>query len=203
MNNESFLDENGYYRWVSELNLFSNPTVFFTLFRVFTLSSVLGFGALFIICSISDGGIAWEMFYAFIFTYIALIILLSISYLLYALLNKGKYCVAFELTTEYLLHKQIHKKFNKNQVLNALQILIGVSSKNLLCISTGILAGTRQSMLTKLISVDKIIANKKKNTIKLRNGIRYNHIYTENENYDVILKFILDNVAGDVIKSIK
>ena len=118
-------DTDGKYHWSYELNLFTNPTVLITVFKVF--------GGIVLCMGIWIGLLNGEPFVKTL-VYIGqfwlyglgfILVLISLGYLLYATVQGGKYCVVFEMDEKTVTHTQVAKQFRKAQVLAALAAFVG------------------------------------------------------------------------------
>ena len=109
-------DKDGTYRWVYEFNLLTNPTILFTIVKVF-LGIIAALVVLGVVLTIPDlvqgyadaedvlgvfrsGGIIALLF----------IVLTIVGYAIYALMNGGKYCVLFTMDDEGIPHKQLPRE---------------------------------------------------------------------------------------------
>ncbi len=196
MNNQQKLWDftNGRYRWYYELNLFTNPTAFITICRVF--------GGVIIFCGLFIGLLIQEDF-AYTVRFILLfwlygiggfLVIGGLSYCIYAAVQGGKYCVVFEMDKKSVTHMQVAKQFQKAQVIAALTALAGAANGSLTLMGTGILAGSHGSVKTEFKYVSCVKARRRRKVIYLKQGFSWNQVYVPPEHFDEVLGFILANV---------
>ena len=99
------LCEDGTYRWINEYNMFKNPTILFTVYRVMFMSLAI-VAILIYFFSIISGNAEWPPFkdfnwdnskYGIIVMGFFLFVLPPIAYLIVAKIYGGKYMVLFEM----------------------------------------------------------------------------------------------------------
>lgn len=187
-------DTDGKYHWSYELNLFTNPTVLITVFKVF--------GGIVLCMGIWIGLLNGEPFVKTL-VYIGqfwlyglgfILVLISLGYLLYATVQGGKYCVVFEMDEKTVTHTQVAKQFRKAQVLAALAAFVGAVKGSLSMVGTGLSAGSRRSMKTVFKKVSAIKVKRRLHVIYLRSGIENNQIYAQPEQFDAVLEHILSHI---------
>ena len=93
------LGEDGVYRWVYELNLYTNPTIFFLLLKI--CGGVgLGLWGLLLLLAAVEGNFVREFSditkVSILFT-LGFFALILVGYLVYGLIMGGKYCVLFAM----------------------------------------------------------------------------------------------------------
>ena len=110
----------GKYRWVYEVNLLSNPTVLFDVFKVLGISFGIVW-ALMMLINLFSGDLDWEVFRSTTFVFLIIIAVFSviglISYLIYAAIMGGKYMVMFEMDDYGIVHKQMPRQVKKAQAI--------------------------------------------------------------------------------------
>ena len=147
------LCQDGKYRWVYELNMWKNTAILGTLFKIFGFI-LLG---IWLLVGVSSG------FYDFgqitlimlaVFAGICVVGLLS--YGIVALIGGGKYCVLFTMDDTGLMHTQLPRQFKKAQVAGWIAMLAGVLAGNPTAMGAGILAATRNSLVSNFRNVRSI-----------------------------------------------
>ena len=120
----------GKYRWVYELNLYKSSAIFSEILKVLGITLVIVM-LLIGIFSLMDGdGIMdtlkflGEMGGILLAIFIPLSI---VSYLIYAYVTGGKYCVVFEMDEKGITHIQHPKDVKKTKLIGALTVLAGIA----------------------------------------------------------------------------
>lgn len=190
------LGEDGVMRWVYALNMWRNPTLIITIWKVLMLSA-LAPALLMSILRLTDGdaiGAAASTF-AQIYGLVAAIVtaLMLMAYPLVALIQGGKYCVIFEMDQRGINHIQMPSHFARNQVLAMLTVLAGTLTGSPQTAGAGLLAGSRRQMYTSFKQVRRVVANRKRQIIHLREKVAHNQIYVEPENFDHVLAYIIEH----------
>ena len=179
ISNNITLYEDGKYRWVYEMSLFKNPTIFWLIWKIFffiilgliIFASVLGTFDNILDCLKSFGYFIGGM-----------TILLGVGYLIYALIMGGKYIVIFEMDEEGVNHKQCSQQAEKVEKLEALAML---SRYDVLI---------RTEMYSEFSKVREVKAYPKTNVIKVNGLLEHNQVYAEKEDFDFVLNFIKEHV---------
>ncbi|NLM07459.1 MAG: hypothetical protein GX215_00750 [Clostridiales Family XIII bacterium] len=183
----------GKYYWLHETNLYRNPTFLFLMWKIFFFIWLAVATFIMILAAWGDDlfealrNIGLPLFYVLIFV----LVLITFSYWVYALIMGGKYSVLFEMDEKGVTHTQLPKQFEKAQNLAALATLTGVAAKNSGTVGAGLLVANGQSMRTDFKRLRAIKASRRKSTIKLRSSdLMHNQIYTAPEDFDFVLDFI-------------
>lgn len=183
----------GKYCWLHETNLYRNPVFLFLMWKIFFF---IWLGVATFVMILSSWGddliealhnIGLPLLYVLIF----LLVLITFSYLVYALMMGGKYSVLFEMDEKGVTHTQLPKQFKKAQKLAGLTTLAGLVTKSPRVMGAGLLAAGNPSMHTDFKRLRAIKVNRKKCTIKLRSSdLMHNQVYTAPEDFDFVLDFI-------------
>lgn len=186
----------GKYYWYYELNMFTNPTVFITLMKIFG-GIIFGMG-IFLALIIGEDftGAITFMLKFWLYGSAGFFVLVGFSYCVYALIQGGKYCVIFEMDKKSVTHIQTAKQFQKAQVISAIATVMGAVKGSLSLTGTGILAGCRSSMKTEFKYVDKIKVKRRRHVIYLHAALAWNQIYVSDENFDTVLEYILSSIPA-------
>ena len=106
-----FLCADGKYRWVYEMSLFKNPTIALLVWKVMMIALGIVFAIATIADVVNNDGFDADAFLGSlkIFGIIFLVItaLTFLSYLIYAAIMGGKYCVMFVMNETEIVHKQM------------------------------------------------------------------------------------------------
>lgn len=188
-----FYCEDGKYRWVYEMSLFKNPTIFILLWKILFFV-ILG---IFIFVNIIDvfSSVDYfpEMFLNNLkflgYFLLGMTIITILGYLLYAAIMGGKYIAVFEMDDKGILHKQLPKQAKKARVISALTVLAGLAGGRVSTVGIG-LNTSRTEMYTSFSNIRKLKAYPKRNLIKLNERLYHNQIYAENEDFSFVYDFI-------------
>lgn len=182
--------KDGSYIWYYELRMFKNPAILFALFKifasiVFVMSLVVGlldtkniFESIKIIALFN------------LYGDLGLLALVALAYSVYALILGKKYCVIFEMNEKTISHKQLDRQFKKAEVISFLTTLVGGAAGSTPAMGAGLLAGTRNEMVTQFNKVKKIVVKRNRSVIYLASGPFWNQIYVRKEDFDFVLDFI-------------
>lgn len=181
------LCEDGKYRWVYELDMMKNSAVLGTLFKIFGFI----FLGIWVVANIAEGfsdvgGLT--MILLLIFAGISVLVLLS--YWIVAKMNGGKYCVLFTMDETGLMHTQLPRQFKKAQVAGWIAMLAGVLAGNPTTVGAGILAATRNSLISNFSKVRSIQADPGRNLIKVNSPLSKNQVYVDDAQFQFVLDFI-------------
>ena len=146
----------GTLRWIYEMNMWKNPTLVITIWKVLLLTSLVP--ALFVFfLTLSDGLGTAILVFLKIMAIVAGIVtgLMLLAYPFVAMINGGKYCVIFEMDDKSVKHIQMQKQFQKSQVLSMVVVLAGVMTGNIRATAAGMLAGSKQSSLSSFEKVNQ------------------------------------------------
>ncbi len=182
----------GKYRWMYELSMFKNPTIFITLCKVFGIS--LGFlFVLFTILSITSGdGLEGFLGMMKILGIVAGIIvgLILISYPIAVLVVGGKYIVFFEMDEKGVAHIQAPKQFSRSQAIGVMGMLAGALSGNLSTFALGAHVAAVNSMSSTWDSVKSVKSVRSRNVIYVNELLFKNQVYAAEEDFSFVENYI-------------
>ena len=196
----------GVLRWVYELNMWRNPTVLITVWKVLLLSA-LAPALLVAVLAVFDGdgisaalGIFWQ-----IFGLLAAVVtgLMLLAYPLVAIINGGKYCVIFEMDASGIRHIQMQSQSQRNQVLAAITLLAGAMSGSAQAAGAGVLAGARKSMYTAFRDVRSVRVIEKRHVIYLASKLAQNQVYAEPADFAFVLQHITAHCKPSVRRAMR
>ena len=191
-----YLCPDGVYRWIYELNMITNPTILFTVWKVI----LIAFGIVilfFLIMDLIQGTIQsvadlWPALKLFAYLVPLFLVLAIFAYLIVAAVFGWKYIVLFEMDEERVSHIPTEKQFKKAQALNWLTMFTAVAAKNRGAFSAGMLAGTKGPSTSIFKDVEYIRIRRKRHTINVDYLFGKNPIYVEDADFDFVEKFIKD-----------
>lgn len=187
-------DSNGVFRWAYEMNMWKNPTLLITAWKVMFLAALFPALLMFILALVDGDGIvaALDVFIRVLGIVFAIVTgLLLLAYPLVAFINGGKYCVVFEMDDYRVKHIQMQKQFKKSQVLSMIVVLAGALAKNPQAAGAGLLAGSKQSLLSNFDQVKTIVVKEKRNVIYLNENLTRNQVYADTADFAFIRDHII------------
>lgn len=183
----------GKYRWVYEVNLLTNYSILFDVWKVLGISMGI-MVLLFAIIAIFDGD--WDLdsisgIFISLGVVTAIICVLSIiGYLVYAAISGWKYAVLFIMDEKEVVHQQMPNTVKKGQLIGALAILAGLASGRPGVVGTGVLSLSRTTMTSTLANVERLIPCRRMNLIKVNQRFSKNRVYVNEEDFDFVYDFL-------------
>ena len=184
----------GKYRWVYEVNMLTNFSILFDVWKVLGISMGI-LVLLFVVIAVFDGDWDVDMLIGMASTLgvVALVMLVLglIGYFVYAAISGWKYAVLFIMDEKEVVHQQMPNTVKKGQLIGALTILAGFASGRPGAVGTGVLAQSRLSMTSTLAHVERLISCRKINLIKVNERFEKNRVYVNTEDFDFVYDFLL------------
>lgn len=197
--NKVTLCQDGKYRWVYEVNMLTNYSILFDVWKVFGISIVIII-ILFTIIFLFTGELSLDIFIGMgkgVFFSAAILAVLSIlGYLLYAAISGWKYVALFIMDEKEVTHQQMPREVKKGQIIGALTILAGLASGRPGVIGTGILSQSRSSMTSTLANVKRLIPSRRMNLIKVNQLLAKNRVYVNDEDFDFVYDFLCQHCVN-------
>lgn len=181
----------GKYRWTYPMNMLTNPTVYFTVCKIFGGLGAIAFIATYI-SDIFSGNFA-NMIEDLKWWGVAILVFLvisGISYLIVAAQYGGKYIVNFTMDENGIKHEQIPAQKKKAGNIGAVLAVTGALTGNVGRTGQGILTAAHTTLASDFKVVRSIKAQRRWNTIKVNEPFANNQIYTTKEDFDFVLDFI-------------
>ena len=189
----------GKYRWVYEMSLFKNPTVFVLIWKIFFFI-FLGIFAIMMIVDAAE----WSDFFPDRFLNslkimgyftVGMTAVVGISYLIYAAIMGGKYIVEFEMDDEGVNHRQIASQSRKAKKLGEAVAVAGALSGNLTMTAAGI-NSQRTEMYSEFSKVRKLKAYPRRGVIKLNAPFNHNQVYASREDFEFVREYIVSRCVN-------
>ena len=200
VNQDFRLCDDGVYRWVYVYDLWKNYTVILEIEKIFILTAMV----IMIIqglLGITEKGIVKRLISAAQEAGVILAVmtgLLLISYPIYCLLSKGKYCVLFEMDDRSIMHTRMEKKVEREDLVEWLWAANEILDSRLLSTGLSIATASEASMETVFADVRKVTVSRKGKTITLRCRITRNQVYVDDEHFEFVKDFILERCPKDI-----
>ena len=187
----------GKYRWIYELSIIKNPTIFLLVWKIFFFI-ILGIYALTFIIDLVGGDMDGERFLEslkmFGIFFIGMTVLVALGVLVYAAIMGGKYCVMFEMDENGILHKQLPRQVKKAQAIGIVTALMGAASGNLTTIGVGLNASANTEMYSEFAKVRSVKPYPRRNLIKVNQTFGKNQVYADNADFSFVLDYIRSHV---------
>ena len=164
--------EDGVYRWVYEVNLFTHPTYFFLVWKIF-FCLFLGISAVVLLADLANWGARQALSNLPFLGYflLGMTVVTALGYLLYAAVMGGKYVVEFEMDDKGVLHRQTAAQAKKAKRLSALTALGGLVSGRMTTVGVGM--------------------NARRRLIKVNGRLSRNQVYAPAEDFELVRQFIV------------
>ena len=179
-NKEVTLCEDGKYRWVYEMDMIKNPTVFLTVFKVFFWIIAimwLAFG-LILYVFVGDWEGLWGMTKAALGALGLMAVLTLLGVLVLAAFYGGKYVVLFEMDENEVKHIQLPRQVKKAEALGLFTALVGM------------LAATKNTSTSEFKLVRSVKARRRLNLIKVNQLLNRNQVYVPDADFDFVYDYI-------------
>lgn len=186
------LCEDGKYRWIYEMNMLTNPTIFLTVFKIFfyiILAGWLIFGTfLYLIHGDFKGFLDFSE--GALIAIAGMAVLTFLGVLLLSALYGGKYVVLFEMDEQEIKHIQLPRQVKKAQALSLLTALVGIAAKRPTTVGAGLLASGKTTSTSEYKKVRRVVARRTLHLIKVNQLLEKNQIYVPDEDFDFVYEYI-------------
>lgn len=186
------LCNDGKYRWVYEMNMLTNPTIFLTVFKIFfwiILAGWLVFG-LFLYLIHGDVAGFLAMGKAMLVALGVMAVLTALGVLGVAALYGGKYVVLFEMDETEVKHIQMPRQVRKAEVVGLITALVGLAAKRPTTAGAGLLSAGKSSTTSVFEQVHRVVPRRAFHLIKVNQLLNKNQIYVPDEDFDFVYEFI-------------
>lgn len=185
--------QDGIYRWVYELNLYTNPTILLLLCKIFLGIELVMFLFIWGVGVLEDGFQLENLIdcvVLFAYFVVGTLLLVGVGYFVYAFIMGGKYCVLFEMDERGVKHTQLPHQVKKAQVIGMLSVMAGAAAGNFTAMGSGLLAASRTSLYSEFGKVKSMEVLPDRNLIKLKEFGSWNQIYVDDENFVFVENYI-------------
>lgn len=191
-------EDNGVTRWLYEMNLWRNPTVVITVFKVIALAA-LAPGSLVMILDIAEGKGLFASLKSLAMTYGGILLVLSLlilpAYILIAVNSGGRYCVIFEMDAHGVRHTQLQKQYDKARAQGMITAFAGVLTGSPVSMGAGLLAASKQSTYSRFQNVRSVTVHQRRGIVYLTTkDLVHNQIYAEKDDFQSVVDSILNHV---------
>ena len=184
------LCSDGKYRWVYEMNMLKNPTIFFTVLKVMMIS--IGIIWLFgLIIGLGNMSLDYFLFWTKLSgIMLGIFVVLTIIGVLVTAAVLGKYVVLFEMDEKGVTHIQMPRQVKKAEVIGLITALVGAMAKSPTTIGAGMLATAKTKSTSEFVNVRRVKARRRLNLIKVNQLLDKNQVYVADEDFDFVYNFI-------------
>ena len=184
------LCNDGKYRWVYEMNLLKNPTIFITVLKVMMISIAIVwlFG---LIIGLGNMDLDYFLFWTKLSgIMLGIFVVLTIIGVLITAAILGNYVVLFEMDEKEVTHIQMPRQVKKAEAIGLITALVGAMAKNPTTIGTGMLAASKTKSTSVFVNVRRVKARRRLNLIKVNQLLDKNQVYVPDEDFDFVYDFI-------------
>ena len=185
--------DDGVYRWTYEMNMWKNPTILITLWKVFFIAGMFPVMVVTLLSLFEEGvGAAMKTFVPMFFMMTAIMSgLVFIGYFIYTIIKGGRYQVVFEMDEKGIRHIQLKSQFKKNQVIAWIEALAGAASGNVTVSGAGLLAASKSSSYSQFTKVRKIQANRRRHVIYVNESLERNQVYVTDDDFEAVRDYLI------------
>ncbi|MBO6302781.1 MAG: zinc ribbon domain-containing protein [Ruminiclostridium sp.] len=198
-----YLCPDGVYRWIYEFAMMKNPTILFTIWKIFG-GIIVGIWLFDIILMLFDGALTPDgvLGHSAVFAVILLGmgVLSFLAYLIVAASYGWKYIVLFEMDEQSVTHTQMEHQFRKAQALGWLTAAAGALAGNLTMTGAGISSAVHNSLKTEFAKVKSIKTRRGRQTIYVNEMLGKNQVYAELPDFDFVLSYINARIPSDAAR---
>ncbi len=190
------LGPDGKYRWIYEMNLFRNPSIFLTVWKIFFFICIGIFVMMTVIQAFEgdlDGKAVLDTLRICGVVTGVMTALVVVSFLIYAAIMGGKYIVMFEMDENGVNHRQLPRQAKKAMGIAAAAFVIGMLSNRTSTMASGFAAANTE-MYTSFAKTKKVRFYPRRDVIKIRHTLNRNQIYAKPEDFGFVQDYILRRV---------
>ena len=188
----------GKYRWVYEMNLYKNPTVFILVWKILFFICLAIFVVMNVADAINNGDYFPGRFLSnlkiSVYVLLGMTVLTAVGCFVHAKINGGKYCVVFEMDEKGVNHKQMPATAEKSELISQISVLAGLASVDPMKVGIG-MAAARTEMYTGFSKVRKVIACPRRQLIKVNGLFSRNQVYTAKKDYGFVCGYIMEKIG--------
>lgn len=182
----------GRYRWIYELNMWTNPSILFVVFKIYL--GIMAVVALFILLVSlfhrAYQGHLWENFWPFLIIFGVFTVIILLAYAIVAGMYGGKYIVIFTMDEHGIDHEQIPEQAKKARTLGMLTAAAGAATGKPGMVGLGVNAAARTSMSSSFSNVRSVKPYKSRDLIKVNERFSRNQVYVDKEHFDFVYEYI-------------
>lgn len=196
------LCNDGKYRWVYDMNLYTNPTILLVVLKIF-FWIIVGTWLFISLVTCCTSRHVWDDVCDFTWVFaligVGFLAFCTMCYYLFALFVGGKYCVLFEMDEGGVMHKQMPYNTKKSKVIGYVTALAGVATGKAAMVGSGLHVAAKTQQHSDFKRVRSIEVYRRRNVIKVNSPFNYNQVYARDEDFDFVLEFIKSHIPAKAI----
>lgn len=183
----------GKYRWAYEVNLYTNYAVLVDVIKVMFISFGIVFAFIFLL-ALFEGDITLDwlksMGKGILIGAGGLLVLCYLGYMLWSVVNGGKYLAMFTMDESGVNHSQHPRHTKRAQKLGMITALVGLLARNPTTAGAGLLSASRTDMSSDFSCVRRVKAVRRQNLIKVNERFGKNRVFVADSDFDFVYDFI-------------
>lgn len=182
----------GKYRWLYEMDMVTNPTIFLTVFKVFFWIILVGwlvFG-FFLYVIHGDWKGLMDMGKAMLIVLALFAVLTLLGVLILAAVYGGKYKVLFEMDDKGIKHIQLPAQAAEAKKLGILTAFFGIATKKPGVAGAGMLSAGKTASTSEFDKVRRVTARRALHLIKVNQLLERNQVYVSDDDFDFVYNYI-------------
>lgn len=186
------LCSDGKYRWLYEMNMVTNPTIFLTVFKIFFWIILIGWAVFgfFLYAIHGDWKGLLDMGKAMLLVLAGFAVLTLLGVLLLAAYYGGKYKVLFEMDEKGIKHIQLPAQAAQAKKMGLLTFFFGMATKKPTTAGAGMLSASKQASISQFDKVRRVSARRFLHLIKVNELLERNQVYVTDEDFDFVYEYI-------------
>ncbi len=192
------LCKDGKYRWKYELNMYKNPALLITVFKVFFYTIVglfLVFGFFLYVIHADWAGL-WWMTKGMLVALGIFAVLSVLGYLIVAWMYGGRYVVIFEMDEQQIKHIQLPAQFDKARKIGLITAIVGLLARKPSVAGAGMMSASKSSSTSLLKNVRKIKPRLRLQLIKVNQLLSHNQVYVPKQDFDFVYDFLKSHCSN-------
>ncbi len=189
------LYDDGFYRWLYEVDMKKNPVIFLTVLKIVGLCLCIPLFLIVFLSVRSEGTFSslLQDLLPFLIS-MAVILLITIgSYWYVSHLYGGKYCIVYEMDENGVRFSQVKQQFEKQQVIAKFATLTGALTGNVGLAGSGLYNMYNNSAYSDFKKVYSVKSYRDNDVIKVDSLFLFNQIYVNKEDFDLVDRFIREH----------
>lgn len=186
-------DSEGVWRWNYGMNMWKNPTLLLTVWKVLMLAGGLPVLLVTILALFEDGlSEALQVFFPMVLLVGGICTgLVLLAYPVVALAHGGSYQVVFEMDEKGVNHIQVDSQHDRAQVLAWITTMAGYAAGSAQAAGAGLLAASKKNSYSDFKKVKKIVLKPSRNVIYLNQALERNQVYAEPDSFQQVADYII------------
>ena len=197
------LCSDGKYRWIYEMSLLKNPSIFILVYKIFFFIFLAIFAGVFFFGAVGTKDYfpdrLTEDLRFLLYFILGMTAVIILGYLLFAAIMGGKYCVMFEMDKDGVNHKAVPAQAKKAKALSKATVIGGLATGRFSTVAIGN-AAARTEMYTDFKSVTAVIPKRMFHIIKVNSGLFHNQVYAADTDFEFVWDYIIAHCGNKLKK---